>query len=156
MIRAGSACVLPFLLACAVSAAGIENIHIRGQNAPAHIDAEAHTIFIPVGYYGNARVFPLSHAVVEQIKTADGVPGTLPDTLDLRDWTSFKIGDETWKIKGGYQLPASDFGTWHSEQVPGFITFGHTTCDEMAGSPRQRIWDNGKPGFSGSVSKILV
>lgn len=152
MIRACSACVLPFLLACAVSAAGIENIHIRGQNGVAHINAETHTIFIPVGYYGNARVFPLSHAVVEQIKTADGAAETLPDTLDLRDWTSFNIGDETWKIKGGYQLPASDFGTWHSEQVPGFITFGHTTCDEMAGSPRQRIWDNGNPAFSASGS----
>lgn len=132
----------------------IEKIHIRGQMGKARIDTVSHQIFVPVNYFGKNGTFPLSHAVVEQFRVKNSLASNLGDTLDLREWSSFKIGEDTWQIKGGYQLPGSHFGEWHSEEVPGFITLGHVTCNEMVGrTADHRIWDNGNPAFSTSGSK---
>ncbi len=132
----------------------IQKIHVRGQVGKAQIDTEQKTILVMVNYYGKNGTYPLSQAVVENFSLRDSLESTLRDTLDLRAWTSFKIGDETWRIKGGYQLPGSSFSNWHSEEVPGFITFGHVTCDEMVGKTADHhIWDNGNPAFSASGSK---
>lgn len=137
-----------------VYAASVENIHIRGQVGRARIDTLRHEIVVRVNYFGQKGIYPLSRAKVELFKVGDSLTSTLPDTLDLRDWTNFKIGDVDWKIKGGYQLPGSHFGKWHSEQVPGFITFGHVDCDDMVGvSQYEYIWDNGNPAYSASGSK---
>lgn len=145
------------VLLCAAAAFAenpIAEIHIRGQVGKAKIDADRRTVFVTVNYYGKNGVYPLSRAVVEKFRLRDSLRGVLDDTLDLRTWSAFKIGDSTWKIKGGYQLPGSSFSDWHSEEVPGFITFGHVTCDEMVGkSPDHHIWDNGNPAFSASGSK---
>lgn len=130
-----------------------EKIHIRGQMGKAKIDEAAHTIFVPVNYYGRGGIFPLESAYVEEFVLPKGTAHTLPDTVDLRDWHAFKIGEEEWKIKGGYQLPGSDFTKWHTEDVPGFATFGRIKCDEMVGGENQHIWDNGNPAYSTSGSK---
>lgn len=135
-------------------AASVENIHVRGQVGKARIDSVKREIVVQVNYFGQKGVYPLSRAKVELFKVGDSLTSTLPDTLDLRNWTNFKVGDADWRIKGGYQIPGSHFGKWHSEQVPGFITFGHVDCDEMVGaSEREHIWDNGNPAFSASGSK---
>lgn len=138
----------------ALAGSPIQKIHVRGQMGKARIDTAERRIFIPVNYFGRSGTFPLSHAVVEEFRLNDSSTATLADTLDLRDWSAFKIGEETWKIKGGYQLPGSHFGEWHSEEVPGFITLGHVKCNEMVGKTAEhRIWDNGNPAFSTSGSK---
>lgn len=141
-------------LALPLMAHPIEQIHIRGQVGKPRISEELKTIVVQVNYYGQQGVYPLKNAKVEIAKFKDGVATTLPDTLDLRNWTEFKIGEETWKIKGGYQLPGSSFGKWHTEEVSGFITLGHVKCDDMVGvSERQYIWDNGNPAYAVSGSK---
>lgn len=132
----------------------IQKLHVRGQIGKPKIDTVQKTVFVTVNYYGKNGTYPLSRAVVENFSLRDSLESTLRDSLDLRNWTSFKIGNENWKIKGGYQLPGSSFSEWHSEEVPGFITFGHVTCDEMVGkTSNHRIWDNGNPAFSASGSK---
>lgn len=132
----------------------ITKFHIRGQVGKAKINDAEKSIFVTVNYYGKNGIFPLSRAVVEKIELKDSLQTDLNDTLDLRSWTSFKIGDENWKVKGGYQLPGSSFNDWHSEDVRGFATFGHVKCDEMVGkNANHRIWDNGNPAFSTSGSK---
>ena len=129
-------------------------IHIRGQFGKAKIDKAEKSIFIPVHYFENNRVYPLSNAIVEIFTLNKKITHTLPDTLDLRDWTFFKIGKDTWKIKGGYQLPNSDFKHWHTEEVQGFATFGKLKCSEMVGKKEtRRIWDNGNSAFATSGSK---
>ena len=50
------------------------------------------------------------------------------------------------------QLPESDFSQWHTEKIPGFLTFGKRKCTEMPGSSAL-CWDNGNPAFSASGSK---
>ena len=132
----------------------IRKIHIRGQVGKAKIDTLQKTIFVTVNYYGKNGIYPLSHAFVETFSVKDSLTENLRDTIDLRNWTKFNIGESEWKIKGGYQLPGSSFGAWHSEKVPGFITLGKVKCDEMVGkSPEHHIWDNGNPAFSASGSK---
>lgn len=144
---------LLFFLSLPTTFAANFQIHVRGQNGKAVINEQKKTIFIPVNYYGKSGVYPLDKAPVDIFKVEENISHTLPSTLDLRNWSSFKIGEEEWKIKGGYQLPGSDFQTWHTEKVKGFATFGHVTCDAMVGSEKQRIWDNGNPAYSTSGSK---
>lgn len=143
------------ILLCCISlhAAIPTKVHIRGQIGKAVIDETQKSIIVQVNYYGKNGVYPLKKAVVEIFELSEKTSHTLPDTLNLVSWTSFKIGTEDWKIKGGYQLPHSDFQYWHSEKVKGFATFGTITCDEMVGSAKQRIWDNGNPAYSTSGSK---
>ncbi|WP_407427015.1 PCMD domain-containing protein [Treponema sp.] len=49
------------------------------------------------------------------------------------------------------QLPESDFSQWHTERLPGFLTFGTKECTEMPGT-EPLCWDNGNPAFSASGS----
>lgn len=145
--------ILIFAISQILYANVIEQIHIRGQVSK-YIDEKSHIIIVTVNYYGKNGIYPLSHAVVESFKTVSGVNNTLPDTLDLRNWTKFNIGSTEWKIKGGYQLPNSKLDKWHTEKVKGFATFGRVKCEHMAGvSEEQYIWDNGNPAFSTSGSK---
>lgn len=153
-VIANSLCAILLFAAFCFAENPIQKFHVRGQIGKAKIDTAQRTILVTVNYYGKNGVYPLSQAVVENVSLRDSLKSSLRDTLDLRNWTSFKIGDETWKIKGGYQLPGSSFSEWHSEEVPGFITFGHVTCDEMVGKTSyHHIWDNGNPAFSASGSK---
>ena len=50
------------------------------------------------------------------------------------------------------QIPESDFSQWHTEKIPGFLTFGKRKCTEMPGTAAL-CWDNGNPAFSASGSK---
>lgn len=52
----------------------------------------------------------------------------------------------------GLQIPESDFSQWHTEKLPGFLTFGTSECSEMPGS-EPLCWDCGNPAFSTSGSK---
>lgn len=142
-----------FLFVSHLFGAAPTDIHIRGQIGKAIINESQKTIFVLVNYYGKSGVYPLEKAPVDIFKVSENAEHTLPKFIDLRNWTSFKIGNDVWKIKGGYQLPGSNFQKWHAEKVKGFATFGKVTCEEMIGSEKQRIWDNGNPAFSTSGSK---
>ena len=50
------------------------------------------------------------------------------------------------------QIPESDFSKWHTEKIPGFLTFGKRECTEMPGTSAL-CWDNGNPAFSASGSR---
>ena len=52
----------------------------------------------------------------------------------------------------GLQIPGSDFSQWHTEKLPGFLTFGTSECTEMPGS-EPLFWDCGNPPFAASGSK---
>lgn len=142
-----------FSVGLAAMQANVKEIKIAGQIGEAKIDTKNKRIFILVGYYYQEDLYPLKKAKLEKIVTENNVPHTLPAFIDLRDWSDFKVGNENWKIKGGYQLPESDFNTWHSETIQGFITLGKVTCDQMVGSTENAVWDNGNPAYSASGSK---
>ncbi|MDR2962385.1 MAG: PCMD domain-containing protein [Bacteroidales bacterium] len=142
------ACVLPTF----VWAQNVQSIRIKGQVGDAKIDTKANRIVVMVPYEMNGKLYALRSAEVEKITTENNAAHTLPDVVDLRNWTKFKVGNEEWQIKGGYQLPGSDFGTWHGESITGFITLGHTQCDDMPGSDKHKIWDCGNPAYAASGS----
>ncbi len=148
-----SCCIFCFAFCTNSFAVSPTQVHVRGQIGKAKIDSVNKTIFAQVNYYGKKGVYPLSRAAIDIFKVPDGTTHTLADTVDLRHWHEFKINEETWKIKAGYQLPGSDFSKWHTEDVRGFATFGRVSCEEMVGSEKQRIWDNGNPAYSTSGSK---
>lgn len=50
------------------------------------------------------------------------------------------------------QIPGSDFGSWHTETISGFLTFGSMECPEMPGK-KAGAWDTGNPAFAASGSK---
>jgi len=133
----------------------ITDFRVRGQIGNARIDNDARRIFVMVNYEFNNAVFPLGRAEVERIVIENNVQHTLPNRVDLRNWTRFTVGNDEWQIKGGYQLPYSDFGTWHQEVISGFATLGRITCDHMVGpaNANLRIWDNGNPAFAASGSR---
>jgi len=137
--------------------ANISEFSIKHQ-LNSKIDNTNHSIFIEVPYTSKTDYFNLSKSEIEKIvfdndSSCDLKTGNI---IDLRKKTSFiVIEDEsktTWTIQGGYQLPESDFTKWHTEKLPGFLTFGSKTCSEMPGST-PICWDNGNPAFSASGSK---
>jgi len=131
----------------------IKDFSVKGQIGHARIDNNAKRIFVMVNYEHNNKVYPLQKTEVEKITIENNVQHTLPDVVDLRSWTKFNVGNEEWHIKGGYQLPYSDFGTWHEETISGFITLGKIQCEDMPGSDHQKIWDCGNPAYAASGSK---
>lgn len=143
------------LIPAFLSAGNITDFRVRGQIGNARIDNDARRIFVMVHYEFQNGVFPLSRAEVERITTRNNVPHTLPQFVDLRNWTRFTAGGEEWQVKGGYQLPHSNFSTWHEEVISGFATLGRVTCEHMVGpaNPNLRIWDNGNPAFAASGSR---
>lgn len=134
------------------SQALIQEVKIAGQVGEVQIDEANKKIFVLVRYNSSDDIYQLKKAKVERFVLKENLPHTLPPTVDLRDWRKFTIGDEEWQIKGGYQLPGSDFGVWHEETIPGFITLGKVSCEDMVGSKDQKIWDNGNPAYSASGS----
>ena len=136
-----------------LSAQTIKDFSVKGQVGNSRIDYKAKRIFVMVNYDHHNKVYPLQKAEVEKFVTENNVSHTLSKEVDLRTWTKFTIGDEEWQIKGGYQLPYSDFGTWHEETISGFITLGRVKCEEMPGSDYQKIWDCGNPAYAASGSK---
>ncbi|MBQ4379272.1 MAG: PCMD domain-containing protein [Treponema sp.] len=62
------------------------------------------------------------------------------------------IAEESASVEERPQLPESDFSQWHTEKLPGFLTFGKKECSEMPGSS-PLCWDCGNPAFSASGSK---
>jgi hypothetical protein len=142
------------LIPTLLSAQTIQDVRVKGQIGNARIDHQAKRIFVMVNYEHDNRVYPLRRAEIERVITENDVPHTLPSIVDLRNWTRFTAGGEEWQIKGGYQLPHSDFGTWHEEVISGFITLGRVRCDGMVGpaNPNLRIWDNGNPAYAASGS----
>lgn len=50
------------------------------------------------------------------------------------------------------QIPGSDFSSWHTETISGFLTFGSVECTEMPGK-NSGAWDTGNPAFAASGSK---
>lgn len=135
----------------------ILSVKFKHQQESALINNEEKTIFVKVPYSAGGKLYPLSKAVLENIEFSGNFTHNLPETVDLRKDFSFTVSDSKgkkteWKIKGGYQLPDSDFGTWHTEKITGFLTIGSTKCDDMPG-PAFNVWDNGNPAFSASGSK---
>lgn len=142
--------------ACLVLPAFAENVRdvkFQGQNGAAIIDAETRSIFVFFPYKYMDGVYPLKKARLILMDTENNVEPDLPAVVDLRNWVKFNVGADEWRIKGGYQLPGSDFGSWHKEIISGFITLGSVECDEMLGGENQTVWDNGNPAFSASGSK---
>ena len=144
-----------FLLPAFLAAGTVTDIRVKGQIGDARIDNQTKRVFVLVNYMHENAVYPLRRAEVESVVTENDAPHTLPAVVDLRNWTKFRVGNDEWQIKGGYQLPYSDFGTWHEEVISGFITLGRVRCDAMVGpaNPNPRIWDNGNPAFAASGSK---
>lgn len=132
--------------------AGVKEVRVKGQIGNARINVKNKQIFLLVDYNDSNGIYSLKNAELEKIVTEDDMPHTLPSNIDLRTWSAFTVGDEQWQIKGGYQLPDSNFGTWHQETIKGFITLGKVTCDDMAGSDGQKTWDNGNPAYAASGS----
>ncbi|MDR2039489.1 MAG: PCMD domain-containing protein [Bacteroidales bacterium] len=131
----------------------VHSIEFQGQEGQTAIDIITKKIFVSFPYEYLQDRYPLKEAKLVRIETENNVPSTLPETVDLRTWVKFNVGADEWLVKGGYQLPGSDFGTWHQETISGFITLGKVECEEMVGHEDQTIWDNGNPAFSASGSK---
>ena len=140
------------LIPAFLSAQTIKDFSVKGQIGNARINNQTKRIFVMVNYEHENKVYSLQKAEVEKITIENNVPHTLPNVVDLRSWTKFTVGDEEWQVKGGYQLPYSDFGTWHQETISGFITIGKVKCDDMPGSDHQKIWDCGNPAYATSGS----
>ena len=147
--------LLLLLIPAFLSAQTIKDFSVKGQIGNAKVDHKAKRIFVMVNYDHHKKIYPLHKAEVEKFTTENNVPHTLPKEVDLRTWTKFIIDGEEWQIKGGYQLPHSDFGTWHEEAIQGFATMGKVMCDGMVGPANAniRIWDSGNAAFSTSGSK---
>lgn len=135
-------------------AQNVIDVGVKGQIGDARINNQTKSIFVMVNYEYDNKVYPLSKAEVKKIITKNNLPHTLPAVVDLRSWTKFNVGNEEWQIKGGYQLPYSNFGTWHEETISGFITLGSVKCDGMVGpaNAKLKIWDNGNPAYAASGS----
>ena len=147
----------------------IQYVSMTNQISEAKIDEKNHTIFVEFPYFkkdvsrelsdiskiSEESVFDLSDATLSAILFDLDCSAALPESFDMVHGTSLTVktpnGDEEWKIYGGYQLPESDFSAWHTERLPGFLTFGSKECSEMPGTS-PLCWDNGNPAFSASGS----
>lgn len=131
----------------------IKNIQFEGQQGKAIINTSAKRIFIYFPYKYQQEIYPLRTAKLIEIETENNIESSLSEVVDLRTWTKFTVGRDEWQIKGGYQLPESNFDNWHNEVISGFITLGRVECDDMVGGENQTTWDNGNPAYSASGSK---
>ena len=141
------------LIPAFLTAGNVIDVKVKGQIGNAKIDSAAKKIFVTVNYWSGNAVYSLRNAGVESVVTENNVPHTLPAEVDLRSWSTFTAGGEEWQIAGGYQLPYSNFGTWHEEKVQGFITLGTVICNAMVGPAGSTLWDNGNPAYAASGSK---
>ena len=158
------------LISFSAFSASIKSFAAQGQIKESVIDEENHRIFVEFPYFkkdfsrdmsdvsaiSDETLFNLSEATVSKIEFEENCSASLPDSFDMINGTVITVktpaGEENWTVHGGYQLPESDFSQWHTEKLPGFLTFGSKTCSEMPGTS-PLCWDNGNPAFSASGSK---
>lgn len=131
----------------------------EGQLLPAEVREGEKAVFVPLPYYDDGgELFPIERAAPTR-ELAALFPQLEGRTLDLaRGEEIIVLNGETgeaeaWTIRGGYQLPDSSFGEWHTERVTGFISIGTRECSEMAGRDASSVWDNGNPAYAATGSR---
>ena len=141
------------------SAASFPALIAQGQIEPSEVRESEKSVFVPLPYYDKAGApFPIDRAA-PSAEFAALFPQYKGKTLDLARGERINLlneqtgEQETWLVKGGYQLPDSSFSEWHSERVTGFISIGTRECGEMAGRDESSVWDNGNPAFAATGSK---
>lgn len=148
----------------------IQYLSMANQISDARIDEESHTIFVEFPYFrkdasreagdiskiSDENIFSLSDVTLSSILFDTDCSAALPESFDLANGTRLTVktpdGEEEWLVYGGYQFPECDFSAWHTERLPGFLTFGTKECSEMPGTA-PLCWDNGNPAFSASGSR---